>query len=158
MDWGSSISTAMGAVIGVAATLLADRAHWKRDTADRAQADLKALYVSLLTAMSHARSEIWAAHTASLPANSALTSAARDALKDHDVFSRLNEMLLCAPPDIADLAFEAGRRLIDYRDVAVNTEGGDAQASEVETARNAYLAARTDLIEAMRRSLGQLRA
>lgn len=151
MNWGSTISTAMGAVIGVAATLLADRAHWKRDATDRAQTDLKALYISLLTAMSHARSEIWTASTAPQPADSELIKAARDALKDHDVFSKLNEMLLCAPPGIADLAFEAGRRLIDYRDAVVNAEGGDGQAAE--TARAVYLAARRDLLEAMRRTL-----
>jgi hypothetical protein len=152
MNWGSILSTAMGAVIGVTATLLADRAHWKRDATDRAQTALKVLYTSLLTAMSHARSEIWTASTASQPADSEIVKAARDALKDHDVFSKLNEMLLCAPPAIADLALEAGRRLIDYRDAVVNAGGVDAQAAE--TTRTVYLAARKDLIEAMRRTLG----
>ncbi|MCX4672349.1 hypothetical protein OG453_37775 [Streptomyces sp. NBC_01381] len=150
MDWAPAVSTALGALIGVSATLLADRAHWKRDTTERGQDATRALFIGFLTAMSHARTQIWTASISDDDANQRARTA-RDALQDHDVFTKLNELVLCASPHTADLALEAGRRLVDYRDAIVAATRDD---TDPEPSRSAYLVARGALITVMREELG----
>lgn len=49
MDWTTLAGTALGALVGIGSTLLADRARWRRDLADRTRQERRQIYVTVLT-------------------------------------------------------------------------------------------------------------
>ncbi|MGN9760774.1 hypothetical protein [Streptomyces sp. SD31] len=46
MDWTPLAGTALGTLVGVGSTLLADRARWRRDLSDRTRQERKQIYVT----------------------------------------------------------------------------------------------------------------
>ncbi|GAA2074096.1 hypothetical protein GCM10009801_27820 [Streptomyces albiaxialis] len=58
MEWISPVSTALGAGIGVGATLLADRLRWRREREDRALETRQQLYAEYSAALSRIRTAL----------------------------------------------------------------------------------------------------
>lgn len=147
MEWTALISTALGAVIGVGSTLLADRLRWKRDTGERERETLHATYAQFLEALTQARDLI--SH-----ASRDFTAAEEDrrsvmtALLDHGVHVKQYQLELPAPPQVVEKARDAADKLAAYRDVVV--EGGKRDDPECTQARRAFRSSRQELMEAMR--------
>ncbi|MCZ4607648.1 hypothetical protein O3S80_28580 [Streptomyces sp. Lzd4kr] len=61
MDWTTLAGTALGALVGIGSTLLADRARWRRDLADRTRQERRQIYVTVLTKYRLAYEDMYAA-------------------------------------------------------------------------------------------------
>ncbi|MFC8914425.1 hypothetical protein ACFT5C_01525 [Streptomyces sp. NPDC057116] len=147
MEWTALISTALGAVIGVGSTLLADRLRWKRDTGERERETLHATYAQFLEALTLARDLI--SHASRDPtAAEENRRSVTTALLDHGVHVKQYQLELLAPPQVVAKARDAADKLAAYRDVVA--EGGRRDDPACTKARRAFRSSRQELMEAMR--------
>ncbi|MFD7510881.1 hypothetical protein ACFV5N_16340, partial [Streptomyces sp. NPDC059853] len=58
MDWGTLVGTAVGGVVALAATMIAERARSRRDEAVRRQESKRRLYVEYLAALTRTRNQL----------------------------------------------------------------------------------------------------
>ena len=92
--WLSLLSTVVGAVIGVLATFLADRARWLRDRSDRDLTIRRESYAAYLAALATTRNELrLAARSAELDL-AERTGLARAALATGHAYERRYEVSL----------------------------------------------------------------
>ncbi|GGT57303.1 hypothetical protein GCM10010271_71280 [Streptomyces kurssanovii] len=155
MEWTTLAGTGLGAIVGVGATLLADRVRWKRESRAREQETLRLLYVTYLEAIASARDEI---SRASADVGQPLTErglAAHQAMRDHEVFAKQYQLELSAPPAVVELVVSATQGLVDYRDAVVS--GATREDDACTAARRAFRAARKTLMDAMRATLAPTR-
>lgn len=150
MDWSTLIATITGAVIGVGATMLAERAQWRRSQTHH---------------WSTVRREAYAAYLAALSDGSAaLRRIVRERAPDTDVGPALHEALLAAgpwrtfhslamigPPDVVAKAEDAQLALQRCRETLVDNP--DLSAAPYVEARNQLLTGISVLRNAMREDL-----
>lgn len=109
MEWGTAVSTLMGAAIGVGATSLADRSRWRREQSARHSAVKRELYAAYLAALARTWSDI---RTAVLTGDKEWPERARladDAYRSGGVYELRYHMSITAPPDIVVLSDEVMR-------------------------------------------------
>ncbi|MFF1377556.1 hypothetical protein [Streptomyces sp. NPDC058308] len=121
MQWMSLASAVLGAAIGIASTLLADRARWRRDMQDRQQELRRDVYAEFLSALSETRRCLWeAARDSSLPMPER-AQMARDAHAQWATHSLRIKVDLVAPKELLPHVDRAYRSMCDLRDAI---EGG----------------------------------
>ncbi len=100
MDWTTLAGTGLGAVVGVGATLLADRVRWRRETGERDRRERRDLYVTCLTRYRLAYED---RHTAALAHRDGHAgrpdAAVRDAFRASGCDEVRETVLLCAPQE-----------------------------------------------------------
>lgn len=145
--------TALGALVGVGATLLAERARWRRDSAERARQERKEIYVACLTTFRQAHESMRAVAFGDQRWEApALDAAVREALRASGCNEARDTAALFAAPEIVaaiDDAFYSLRRLMD-----VLAAGNGLDSAAFQEAQAAHRSAVRLAQAAMRRDLG----
>ncbi|MGW5429484.1 hypothetical protein ACWET9_20080 [Streptomyces sp. NPDC004059] len=104
MEWTTLAGTGLGAVVGVGSTLLADRVRWRRETGERDRRERRELYVTCLTRYRLAYEAMHTAATAHRDGPADRRDAAvREAFRDSGCDEVRENLLICAPEEMADV-------------------------------------------------------
>ncbi|NGO42860.1 hypothetical protein [Streptomyces ureilyticus] len=145
--------TALGALVGVGATLLAERARWRREAAERARQERKEIYVACLTSFRQAHETMRAVAFGDRQWEATgLDAAVREALRASGCNEARDAAALFAAPGIVaaiDDAFYSLRRLMD-----VLAAGNGLRSAAFQEAQAAHRIAVKLAQAAMRRDLG----
>ncbi|MFF4972703.1 hypothetical protein [Streptomyces sp. NPDC001083] len=152
MQWTATISTALGAFIGVASTLAADRVRWRRDVSERDRDGLRGIYAEFLDALNSARAVITEANRASGDDRGERIAAARNAIAGRGVYTKRYQLELTAPEPVVTQTVLTVNRLIAVREAVVNTT---TDSPEYLAAYAEFRQARTTLLRVMRTSLNR---
>jgi hypothetical protein len=139
MDWSSALSTSIGAVIGIGATLIADRNRWRRDVSSRALEVRREAYTVFMTAMNEAGEAIRAVSLGDHSGDTSLDSVVREAFRSSGAHAALERLRLVAPPVVEAAAYAAFRSMRHLRDhYAAGSEPTEARAhsARMELERN----------------------
>ncbi|MER5639499.1 hypothetical protein ABT095_21385 [Kitasatospora sp. NPDC002227] len=117
MDWSSFASTALGAVIGVTSTLIADRVRWRRDHQDKQQAARRQLYADYLAALSRTYNEIREAARNTAAPDGDRARAAVAAFKEGGAYELRYQVSITAPETVEEPSVSAFRALRKLRDL-----------------------------------------
>ncbi|WEV25629.1 hypothetical protein OYE22_10800 [Streptomyces sp. 71268] len=115
MDWGTLVGTALGATIGVGATLVADRLRWKREETTRKQDVRRQLYGEYLTALTRTRGRLKEVRRADLAVDERARQAAAIFLEG-GAYELRYQMALTATAPVVEHSDAALRKLRDVRD------------------------------------------
>jgi hypothetical protein len=152
MEWMTLAGTALGALVGVGATLLADRARWRRDSADQARQERKEIYVVCLTTFRQAHEAMRAVATGDQQREAAAVDAAvREAFRGSGCNEARETALICVPPPLAATIEDAYLSLRELRDVLA--AGNPLASAEYKESRRAHTRTVTAAREAMRHDL-----
>lgn len=116
MDWGTLAGTALGAILGVSTTLLAERSRWQRENSARERAAKQQLYAEYLGALSlttHRLRDL--KRSAGLPREERIKQAG-EILGSTNAYQLRYQMLIIAPPALGDAADQAFMRVRELRD------------------------------------------
>ncbi|MFD9442451.1 hypothetical protein ACFWBR_30480 [Streptomyces sp. NPDC060006] len=116
MDWGTLAGTALGAILGVSTTLLAERSRWQRENSARERAVKQQLYAEYLGALSlttHRLRDL--KRTTGLPREE-LMERAGEILGSTNAYHLRYQMLIIAPEHLGRMADLAFMRVRDLRD------------------------------------------
>lgn len=127
MDWMPLLSTLTGAVIGIAATLFADRNRWRREETRHAVEMRRTVYTEYASALKDAGEEIRAVALGDHMSDSARDAAVREAFRGTGLHTASEQLWLVGPPLVVvagNEAFHSVRQLRDAyaRGVAGSTE------------------------------------
>ncbi|MFD8576643.1 hypothetical protein ACFV1H_15125 [Streptomyces virginiae] len=152
MNWGTQISTVIGAMLGIGATLLADRVRYRREQTSHGQEVRRDLYVRYLTALNESSASI------RLALIKEIDSVARykvilDAFQDSSVLSQRYEINLLAPAPVKEKSDKAYRLLRQWRDLIESNPGLSLSSAEYIEALDRFHQARKELQAAMRAHL-----
>lgn len=141
-----------GAVIGIAATLIADRNRWRREVTRHALEVRREVYTEYVSALKAAGEEIRAVALGDHNSGAARDAAVREAVRSTGVYTASERLWLVGPPQVVERgneAFHCMRALRDAyaRGVAVGSAG---DAPLIERRRKAMAQMR----RAMREDLG----
>jgi hypothetical protein len=151
VDWSAAVSTLVGAIVGVGATMLADRSRWKRDQGrerDRLRRESYGSYLAAIIKTHEAMRTAAAGDGSPEGKRAAITEAFRSA----DPYVRRFELSLLAPADVVGDAVTVFRRVRDIRDLLIG--GAGAETAEYRAAQRAYYDAVKAMSDTMRKDLG----
>jgi hypothetical protein len=152
MDWMPLLSTLAGAVIGIAATLIADRNRWHREEARHALEVRREAYTAYVSALKAAGEEIRAVALGDHPSDSARDAAVREAFRGTDVYTASERLWLVGPRQVVAAGNEAFHGVRAIRDAYVRGVAvGSAEEAPLIAQRRAALARMRSL---MREDLG----
>jgi hypothetical protein len=97
MDWTPLLSTLTGAVIGIAATLIADRNRWRREEARHALEVPREVYTEYVSALKAAGEEIRAVALGDHMSESARDAAVREAVRGTGIYTASERLWLVGP-------------------------------------------------------------
>ncbi|MBW5420269.1 hypothetical protein GKQ77_01620 [Streptomyces sp. BG9H] len=117
MNWSSLLSTGVGALIGVSATLAAEWTRWKRNRHDNDQAIKRQTYAEYLAALSRTRNELRMAAWAPAMPREERARLAQEAFKAGGAYELRYQVALLAPEMVDQASIAAFRTLRDLRDV-----------------------------------------
>jgi hypothetical protein len=116
VDWGTLIGTALGAVVGVGSTVLAERSRWKREFATRERSERRQLYGDYLAALSRTRNELRRlSRSPSVPAEERARLAG-ESFRSGGAYELRYQMAITAPEPVAEPSERALRALRDLHD------------------------------------------
>jgi hypothetical protein len=107
MDWMPLLSTLAGAVIGISATLIADRHRWQREEARHALEVRREAYSEFVSALKTAGEEIRAVALGDHMSDSARDAAVREAFRGTGVYTASERLWLVGPPQVVAAGNEA---------------------------------------------------
>ncbi|MFH8607898.1 hypothetical protein ACH4D5_10465 [Streptomyces sp. NPDC018029] len=155
MEWISPVSTLLGAVIGVGATLLADRARWRRESADRETATRRQLYAEYTAALSRVRTalhECAQGAVGATPGSEEYAREVRERFLAPGAYEIRHQLAIIAPRDVVAAARSAFVALRTTRDRVLDGVTADSESyAELEAGNDAAIA---ELRRVMRRDLG----
>ncbi|WP_055586127.1 hypothetical protein [Peterkaempfera griseoplana] len=152
MDWMPLLSTLSGAVIGIAATLLADRNRWRREEVRHALEVRREVYTLYVSALKAAGEEIRAVALGDHMSGSARDAAVREAVRGTGLYTASERLWLVGPPQVVAAGNEAFRSLRLIRDsYARGMAVGAAEEAPLIAQRRKAMAA---LRRVMREDLG----
>jgi hypothetical protein len=153
MNWGTLLSTLIGAVIGVGSTLLADRVRWRRELERQAKESRRELYARFLTALNEATEALWVVGLGDrrVDGPESLAEVLRGQVHRSGLYSYREQIMILAPPAVLREADLATDRVREYRDVLIS--GHAAGSAEEGSAMHAYTAALKALRQVMRADL-----
>ena len=152
VEWISPVSTALGAVIGVGATLLADRLRWRREREGRALETRRQLYAEYSAALSRIRIALNEAASDASLSGEERRRRVRELFLAPGPYELHHQMAILAPQEVIDASGTAFRILRDTRDCVL--EGASAASPAYIGLEDAYDAAVAELRQVMRRDLG----
>ncbi|SFF71545.1 hypothetical protein [Streptomyces mirabilis] len=144
MNWMPLLSTLTGAVIGIAATLIADRNRWRREEARHALEVRREVYTEYVSALKAAGEEIRAVALGDHMSESARDAAVREAVRGTGIYTASERLWLVGPPQVVEVGNEAFHCLRAIRDAY-------ARGVAVGSADDA------PLIERRRKAMAQMR-
>ncbi|MFD7680532.1 hypothetical protein [Streptomyces sp. NPDC060187] len=150
MEWTSLLSTTMGALIALAASALAERRRWLRESEQRSRDDRRAAYVAFLNAIA-AASEILVSIARGHDQDERALARAGTVLRDSNVLPRRLELSLLADDHIVQHAARSVALLRTYRDTVVR--GLTYDTEEFQLALRAFDEQRDRLTQHMRGTL-----
>ncbi|MEU8648717.1 hypothetical protein [Streptomyces sp. NPDC048737] len=141
MDWMPLLSTLTGAVIGIAATLIADRNRWRREEARHALEVRREVYAEFVCALKAAGEEMRAVALGDHLSDSARDAAVREAFRGTGIYTASERLWLVGPPQVVTSgngAFHSWRTIRDAyaRGVAV----GSAEEAPLTAQRRTAMA------------------
>ncbi|MGW4303103.1 hypothetical protein ACWEHT_25515 [Streptomyces sp. NPDC004646] len=147
MPWSTLVATAVGTVLGVLATLMADHVRWRRDRSERERDTLRAAFTEYLTALSAARD----AFSRTEPSPEAVGKG-HVALGEHGVYAAQHQLELVARRILVDKAGRATLAVLDFHDavVAGHASGSPEYVSAWRTARRTRAALITEMRKVLR--------
>ncbi|MFD7613095.1 hypothetical protein [Streptomyces sp. NPDC059828] len=107
MNWMPLLSTLAGAVIGISATLIADRNRWRREEARHALEVRREVYSEFVSALKTAGEEIRAVALGDHMSDSARDAAVREAFRGTGIYTASERLWLVGPPQVVSAANEA---------------------------------------------------
>ncbi|MFE0256238.1 hypothetical protein [Streptomyces sp. NPDC059010] len=113
MDWGTLLGTLTGAVIGVGATSIGDRAKWRREQSERRTDVKRELYAAYLAAVAKTWNDIRAAVIDSTEPWPERARQAEVAYRNGGVYELRYQMAITAPPEIVVLSDQTMRGIRD---------------------------------------------
>jgi hypothetical protein len=117
VEWSSLAGTALGALIGVSATLSAERTRWRRGRRDSDKVVKRQTYADYLAALSRARNEVRsAAFSGSVPLADRSRRAA-DAFKTGETYELRYQVALLGPDSAVSASDSEFRALRGLRDL-----------------------------------------
>ncbi|MET9959564.1 hypothetical protein ABZ128_10875 [Streptomyces sp. NPDC006326] len=116
MDWIPLLSTLTGAVIGITATLIADRNRWQREEAKHALEVRREVYTEFASALKAAGEEIRAIALGDRMSESARDAAVREAVRNTGLPIASERLWLVGPPQVVAAGNEAFHSLRAIRD------------------------------------------
>lgn len=146
MQWSTLAATAVGTVLGVFATLVADHVRWRRDRSERDRETVRAAFTEYLTALSTARD----AFSRAEPAPERVGKGHVE-IGEHGVYAAQHRLELVAQPAVVDKAGRATLSVLDLHDAVV--AGYTSNSPEYVSAWRSARQTRAALIEEMRRVL-----
>jgi hypothetical protein len=152
VDWSAPVSTLVGAVVGVGATMLADRSRWKRVQSREQDQLRRESYGSYLAAVVQAHEAMRAAAIGADGSPEGKQTAITEAFRSADPYVRRFELSLVAPAEVVTLAVVAFRRVREIRDLLIS--GAAAESAEYRAAQRTYYDAIKAMSDAMRKDLG----
>lgn len=151
MDWTSTISTTLGALIGVSSTLAVEKLRGKRDRQDKIDSYKRQIYAEYLAALSRTRNELRnAARTSSTPPEERARRAI-EAFKEGKAYELRYQVEMLAPAEVVSASDRAFRTLRDLRDVVES--GLMRTGEEYQEKRDAWDLAFADLRSCIRDSI-----
>ncbi|WP_406376074.1 hypothetical protein OG788_41485 [Streptomyces sp. NBC_00647] len=150
MEWTSLLSTTMGALIALAASALAERRRWLRESEQRTRDDRRAAYVAFLNATAEA-SEILINIARGHDRDETALARAGTVLRDSNVLPRRLELSLVADDQVVEQATLTVTLLRTYRDTVAR--GLTFDTEEFQGARTAFNDQRDRLTQRMRGTL-----
>ncbi|WP_254068548.1 hypothetical protein [Streptomyces sp. TM32] len=149
MDWMPLLSTLTGAVIGITATLLADRRRWQREEARHALEVRREVYTEFVSALKAAGEEIRAVALGDHMSESARDAAVREAVRGTGIYTASERLWLVGPPQVVAAGNEAFHRLRALRDAyARGVAVGSAEDAPLIAQRRAAMARMRHLMRA----------
>jgi hypothetical protein len=128
MDWGTLAGTALGALLGVGTTLIAERSRWQRETSAREQAVKQQLYAEYLGALSLTTHRLRDLKRTTGFTREERVRQAGEILGSTNAYHLRYQMLIIAPArlgDAADQAFMHVRALRDrFDEPDMDADGG----------------------------------
>ena len=146
MDWIPLLSTLTGAVIGISATVIADRNRWRREEARHALEVRREVYTEFVSALKAAGEEIRAVALGDHMSQSARDAAVREAVRGTGIYTASERLWLVGPPQVVAAGNEAFHSLRTMRDAY-------ARGAAVDSAEVASLVARRRTAMAQMRHL-----
>ncbi|MFH9943712.1 hypothetical protein ACH4OT_30895 [Streptomyces murinus] len=146
MQWSTMAATAVGTVLGVASTLIADHIRWRRDTSERDREALRTAFTGYLTALAQVRG----AFSRTEP-SAERVGKGHITLGAHGVYEAQQQLELMAQTPVVDMAGRATLSMLDFHDVVVTGHGSDSV--EYLHAWRAAREARQALIDEMKMAL-----
>ncbi|WP_251016573.1 hypothetical protein [Streptomyces sp. ISL-99] len=152
MDWIPLLSTLTGAVIGITATLIADRNRWQREEARHALEVRREVYTEFASALKAAGEEIRAIALGDRMSESARDAAVREAVRGTGLPTASERLWLVGPPQVVAAGNEAFHSLRAMRDAyARGVAVGSAEEAPLIAQRRTAMAQMRRL---MREDLG----
>ncbi|MYW42459.1 hypothetical protein [Streptomyces sp. SID161] len=146
MQWSTMVATAVGTVLGVVSTLVADHIRWNRDTSERDREALRTAFTGYLAALAQARDAF--SRTEPSPER---VGKGHVAIGEHGVYGAQQQLELMAQRPVADMAGRATLSVLDFHDVVL--AGHDSDSAEYVHAWRAARENRQALIEEMKKAL-----
>jgi hypothetical protein len=152
MDWMPLLSTLTGAVIGITATLIADRNRWRREDTRHALEVRREVYTEFVSALKAAGEEIRAVALGDHMSESARDAAVREAFRSTGMYTASERLWLVGPPQVVAAGNEAFHSLRRIRDAyAQGVAVGSAEDAPLIAQRRTAMAQMRGL---MREDLG----
>ncbi|WP_327314972.1 hypothetical protein [Streptomyces sp. NBC_01235] len=152
MDWMPLLSTLTGAVIGITATLIADRNRWRREESRHALQVRREVYTEFVSALKTAGEEIRAVALGDHMSGSARDAAVREAFRSTGLYTASERLWLVGPEQVVAAGNEAFHSLRRIRDAyARGVTVGSAEDAPLIAQRRTAMARMRDL---MREDLG----
>ncbi|WP_459186190.1 hypothetical protein [Streptomyces sp.] len=152
MDWMPLLSTLTGAVIGIAATLIADRNRWRREESRQALELRREVYTEFVSALKAAGEEIRAVALGDHMSESARDAAVREAFRGSGMYTASERLWLVGPTQVVAAGNEAFHSLRRIRDAyARGVAVGSAEDAPLVAQRRTAMAQMRGL---MREDLG----
>ncbi|WP_377267029.1 hypothetical protein [Peterkaempfera sp. SMS 1(5)a] len=152
MDWIPLLSTLTGAVIGITATLVADRNRWRREEARHALEVRREVYTQYVSALKAAGEEMRAVALGDHMSRSARDAAVREAVRGSGLYTASERLWLVGPPQVVAAGNEAFRCLRAIRDsYARGVAVGSAEEAPLIAQRRKAMA---EMRRHMRQDLG----
>jgi hypothetical protein len=152
MDWMPLLSTLAGAVIGITATLIADRNRWRREESRHALQMRREVYTEFVSALKTASEEIRAVALGDHMSGAARDAAVREAFRGTGLYTASERLWLVGPQQVVTAGNEAFHSLRRLRDAyARGVIVGSAEDAPLIAQRRTAMARMRDL---MREDLG----
>jgi hypothetical protein len=152
MDWMPLLSTLTGALIGITATLIADRNRWRREEGRHTLELRREVYTEYVSALKTAGEEIRAVALGDHMSESARDAAVREAFRSTGLYPASERLWLIGPPQVVEACNDAFHSLGRIRDAyARGVEVDSADVKPLIAQRRTAMAQMRDL---MREDLG----
>ncbi|SFS39531.1 hypothetical protein SAMN05444716_101504 [Streptomyces harbinensis] len=152
VDWGTLVGTAVGGVVALAATMIAERARSRREEAVRRQESKRQLYVAYLAALTRTRNELKDIVRSPGLGQQERARLSAEAYREGGAYELRHQLGLFAPAPVISASDEAFRAIRDVRDLV--RDGAPGPLPEAFEAFEAMIHAIRGLRDAMRKDLG----